>query len=144
MSHFNKVFRVISVSAVFPVMMFTSTLAFAQTPEQTQAGFKLLAIEAEPGFQGFSATRGEQFFTSTHGNDWSCSTCHSKKPTVPGKHAKTNKVIQPLAPAFNAERFTDQAKVDKWFKRNCNDVLNRACTAQEKGDVLEFLMTFKK
>ena len=35
-------------------------------------------------------------------------------------------------------------KVAKWFKRNCNDVLDRECTAQEKGDVLSYLLTVKK
>jgi hypothetical protein len=116
--------------------------ANAQTPQQTLEGFKQSATET-PGFQGFSATRGEQFFKSTHGNDWSCSTCHTKNPAAQGKHAKTSKIIQPLAPAANAERFTDQAKVDKWFKRNCNDILDRACTPLEKGDVLTYLMTLK-
>jgi hypothetical protein len=41
-----------------------------------------------------------------------------------------------LAAAFTAERFTDSAVVDKWFKRNCKDVLPRECTAPEKADVL--------
>lgn len=144
MFNFNRFFCVLVFVRILPVVLLTSIPAFAQTPEQTLAGFKQAAVEAEPGFAGFSAVRGEKIFTSTHGNDWSCSTCHGKSPTVPGKHTKTNKVIQALAPAFNAERFTDQAKVDKWFKRNCNDVLSRVCTAQEKGDVLAFLMTFKK
>jgi hypothetical protein len=116
---------------------------FAQTPADTLAGLKQAAAET-PGFQGFSVTRGEQFFKSTHGNDWSCSTCHTDNPADVGKHARTGKAIQPLAPAANAERFTDQAKVDKWFKRNCNDVLNRACTPLEKGDVLTYLMSLKR
>ena len=36
------------------------------------------------------------------------------------------------------------AKVEKWFKRNCNDVLGRVCTPLEKGDVLSYLLTVKK
>ena len=52
-------------------------------------------------------------------------------------------MIRALAPAANAQRFTDAAKVEKWFKRNCNEVLERACTAQEKGDVLAYLMSLK-
>ena len=47
----------------------------------------------------------------------------------------------PLAPAANPKRFSQPASVEKWFKRNCNDVLKRLCTAQEKGDVLAWLMT---
>jgi hypothetical protein len=34
--------------------------------------------------------------------------------------------------------------VEKWFKRNCNDVAGRACTALEKGDVLTYLLSLKK
>jgi Domain of unknown function (DUF1924) len=97
-----------------------------------------------PGFQGFSATRGESFFKAKYGNEWSCASCHTENPATPGKHAKTGKVIDPLAPSANAERFTSPKKVEKWFKRNCNDVLNRVCTPQEKGDVLAYLLAVKK
>jgi hypothetical protein len=121
----------------------TAQPAFAQTPNDVLATIKNEAA-GTPGFQGFSAARGESFFKATHGSDWSCASCHSDNPATPGKHAKTSKVIQPLAPAANAERFTDLAKVEKWFKRNCNDVLGRACTAQEKGDVLTYLLTIRK
>ncbi len=98
------------------------------------------AKQADAGFSGFSAARGEQFFNATHGGEWSCASCHTRNPAAAGKHAKTGKIIAPLAPAANAERFTDAANVEKWFKRNCSDVLNRACTAQEKGDVLTYLL----
>jgi hypothetical protein len=90
------------------------------------------------------AARGRQFFTTTHGHDWSCATCHSEQPIVPGKHASTGKVIAPMAPAFQSERFTDNAKTEKWFRRNCNDVVGRECSAIEKADVLAWLMTFKR
>lgn len=97
-----------------------------------------------PAFQGFSSARGESFFKSRHGNEWSCSSCHTENPAASGKHAKTGKVIEPIAPSANAKRFTNPKKVEKWFKRNCNDVLDRVCTAQEKGDVLAYLLTLKK
>lgn len=131
----------ITLIPAFALAIFTMN-AIAQTPQETLSGLRQQVSET-PGFQGFSATRGEQFFKSTHGNDWSCATCHTQNPATLGKHAKTSKVIQPLAPAANAERFTDQAKVDKWFRRNCNDVLDRACTTLEKGDVLTYLMYLK-
>jgi hypothetical protein len=60
-----------------------------------------------------------------------------------GKHATTGKEIQPLAPVANAKRFSDAANVEKWFKRNCNDVLKRACTAQEKGDFMAYVLSVK-
>lgn len=61
-----------------------------------------------------------------------------------GKHSVTGKPIDPLAPAANPERFTNPAKVEKWFKRNCKDVLKRECTPQEKGDVLTYLLSIAK
>ena len=61
----------------------------------------------------------------------------------PGRHAVTGKVIGTMAPAVNPERFTDPAKTEKWFRRNCNDVMGRECTAAEKADVLSWLRTLK-
>lgn len=118
--------------------------AAAQTVDEVVAAIKSDAKADNPSFQGFSAARGESFFKTRHGNEWSCSSCHTENPAALGKHAKTSKEIQPLAPSANAERFTDQGKAAKWFKRNCNDVLDRVCTAQEKGDVLAYLLTVKK
>ena len=135
--------RKISIAATLLAATLVAQPALAQTPEQTLANLKASA-QTEPGFKGFSAARGEQFFKSTHGGDWSCSTCHTQNPAAPGKHTKTDKPIKPLAPAANTERFTDPAKVEKWFKRNCNDVLNRACTPLEKGDVLTFMLSVPK
>lgn len=117
--------------------------ALAETPNQILSTIESSA-KAAPGFKGFSAVNGEKFFKSTHGNDWSCASCHTEDPAGSGKHAKTNKVIKPLAPFANAERLTDPAKVEKWFKRNCNDVLGRVCTPQEKGDVIAYLLSIKK
>ncbi len=94
--------------------------------------------------QAPSVSRGEQFFQAKHGKEWSCASCHKSPPTSDGLHASTNKSIAPLAPAFNAKRFTDEAKVNKWFKRNCNDVLGRECTAVEKADVMAYLNFLKK
>ena len=118
--------------------------ASAQTVDEVVAAIKSDAKADNPSFQGFSAVRGENFFKTKHGNEWSCSSCHTENPAALGKHAKTSKDIQPLAPSANTERFTDEGKVAKWFKRNCNDVLDRVCTAQEKGDVLAYLLTVKK
>ncbi|MDH4234174.1 MAG: DUF1924 domain-containing protein [Gallionella sp.] len=117
--------------------------ALAETPSQILASIQNTAKNT-PGFQGFSAVRGESFFKTKQGNDLSCASCHTDNPAAPGKHTKTNKDIEPLAPSANAQRFTDPAKVEKWFKRNCNDVLSRVCTPQEQGDVLAYLLTVKK
>ena len=119
-----------------------TTLA-ADTPTGLQAQLASEARAADPRFTGFSADRGRAFFSSRHGGDWSCTTCHTDNPSAAGSHKVTGKVIEPLAPAANPARFTRADKVEKWFKRNCNDVLQRPCTAQEKGDVIAYLLTVR-
>lgn len=111
--------------------------AQAAAPEQLLSGYSAqAALPAVPA-------RGQQLFTTRHGREWSCSSCHGAVPTQAGKHASTGKSIGPLAPAFNPERFTDAAKTEKWFRRNCNDVVGRECTAAEKADVASWLLTLK-
>lgn len=97
---------------------------------------------AEAGAPG-SAPKGQAFFNSRHGAEWSCASCHGTPPTRQGQHASTAKSIAPLAPAFNAQAFTDATKSDKWFRRNCKDVLSRECSAAEKADVLAYLLNLK-
>ena len=116
-----------------------SGIALAADPAGLLAGYQAEARKADAAFAA-SAGRGETFFNARHGNEWSCSSCHGSPPTGQGKHAKTGKAIAPLAPAVNAERFADAAKAEKWFRRNCNDVLGRVCTSSEKADVLAFLL----
>ncbi len=118
--------------------------ASAEVPGDFASAFAAAARRDDPGFAGFSATRGKQFFDATHGADWSCASCHTPNPLTAGKHANTGKEIAALAPAANPARFTRPDKVEKWFKRNCNDVLGRVCTAQEKGDLLAYLMSLQK
>ncbi len=122
-------------------LMLAAALAgtgWAGTPQE-----QLSALSAQAG-RSPSAAQGQQFFNATHGREWSCASCHNAQPTGEGKHANTGKSISALAPAFNPERFTDPAKSEKWFRRNCNDVLARECTAAEKADVLAWLMSLKR
>ncbi len=118
-------------AALALALTFAAADTFAATPAD-----QLAAYQAAAGAKA-DAARGQAFFTRTHGREWSCSSCHGATPTGTGKP------IQPLAPAFNPERFSDPAKVEKWFRRNCNDVLARECSAGEKADVLAWLMTLK-
>jgi mono/diheme cytochrome c family protein len=113
--------------------------AHAAQPAALLEGYQAEARKADAGFSA-SVPRGERFFGSPHGGEWSCASCHGSPPTAQGKHARTGKSIAPLAPRANPQRFTDAAKVEKWFRRNCNDVLGRACTASEKADVLAWLL----
>jgi Domain of unknown function (DUF1924) len=48
-----------------------------------------------------------------------------------------------MAPHFNPTRFTDTAKTEKWFRRNCNDVVGRECSPGEKADFLTWLVSLK-
>ena len=130
--------QTLAVCAVFAAMP-----ALAETPQEILDGYTEQAKTETPDFKGFDAERGKLFFNNTHGNDWSCASCHTSNPADAGKHAKTDKAIDPMAPSANAERFTDPKKVAKWFKRNCGDVLDRECTSLEKGDVLTYLMAIK-
>jgi hypothetical protein len=118
------------------VLMSLGLAVLAATPSDLLKTYESQSGKASP-------TRGEQFFNAKHGKEWSCASCHENPPNHDTKHIVTGKVIKPLSPNANSMRFTDEAKADKWFKRNCNDVLGRDCTAQEKADVLAWLMTVK-
>lgn len=113
--------------------------AQAAQPAELLSAYEAAARRTDAGFSA-SAARGDRFFNSPHGAEWSCSSCHGNPATATGRHAKTGKSIAPLAPSANAGRFADAAKAEKWFRRNCNDVLGRACTPAEKADVLAWLL----
>lgn len=119
------------------LLFFVSFNAICATPAELLAGYT-----AQAG-QPAHAAKGEAFFKASHGQEWQCSSCHGKSPMTGGRHASTDKAIEPLAPAANAKRFTDSAKVEKWFRRNCKDVLARDCTAAEKADVLAWLISLR-
>lgn len=107
----------------------------ATTPADLESAYRLQSgSPAAPG-------QGQRLFTSDHGREWRCASCHGAVPTRPGQHAVTGKTIAALAPAANPERFTDAARSEKWFRRNCNDVLGRECTPAEKADVIGWLRT---
>ena len=135
-----------SVPAILAAAAFAALAAApvrAVVPADLLKDYETAARAQAPSFAGFSAERGGRLFRSTQGGDWSCASCHGETPTGPGRHAKTAKVIQPLAPGVNPQRFTDVAQVEKWFKRNCADVLGRECTPAEKGDVLAWLASLR-
>lgn len=46
-----------------------------------------------------------------------------------------------MAASVDAKRYTDPADVEKWFKRNCADVLSRECTPTEKSELLAYLLS---
>jgi cytochrome c peroxidase len=129
-----------SMMAIAALLPAVTDNAEAATPQTMLAMY-----QDQSGSQG-SAARGEKFFyakrTHSNGETVSCTTCHTENPKATGK-TRANKLIDPIAPVANKARFTDPEKVEKWFKRNCKDVLERACTEQEKADFIAYMLSVK-
>jgi mono/diheme cytochrome c family protein len=133
--------RVLTLALVASLAASLTATAPAQAADTTPAQ-QLERFAAAAGAPG-QAERGRVFFTTAHGGEWSCASCHGARPVAPGRHASTGKALDALAPGFNPRAFTETAKVDKWFRRNCKDVLQRECSATEKADVLAYLLGLK-
>lgn len=112
----------------------------AQAQDTTPAAL-IAGYEAAAG-QAADAARGKALFLASPGGGKpdtpSCTTCHTADPRQPGE-GRSGKAIEPMAPSVIPTRFTDSAKVEKWFGRNCNSVLGRDCTPSEKADLLGWL-----
>lgn len=127
------------------VSMFSMSL-MAVSPEVTHYMNELstTAKAENSSFSGFDPARGKEIFTSTHigkqGKPMACTSCHTVNLASSGKNALTGKVIDPLSPRANLQRLTSTKEVTKWLKRNFMDVYAREGTAQEKGDVLTYIM----
>lgn len=122
-------------------LLLTCTASYAETPIQIRQVYAGEAVAQQPGFAP-SAKRGEQLFRqSFKQNDKmpACTSCHTERATEAGQHVVTGKPIRALAVSANAERFTDPAKVEKWFGRNCKEVLGRPCAPAEKADFVAFM-----
>lgn len=132
-------FKAVALGWAAAVCLSVGGAAVAADTSATEQLQRWTAEAKTPG----SADKGKAFFNAKHGGEWSCASCHHAPPTTEGKHATTGKAIAPLAPGFNPKAFTDTAKVDKWFRRNCKDVLSRECTAPEKADVMAYLLSLK-
>jgi len=115
----------------------------AETPQQILSAYTAEAARQTANYKP-SPDRGRQFFTqhrSTHEKMPNCAACHGDNPTTAGRHVITNKTLEPLAPVSGSERFTSATKVEKWFRRNCGEVVGRECTAAEKADFLRYLLS---
>ena len=123
--------------------MVSAVAGAAETPTSLMARY---AATAGVPVSALSATRGAALYRTEHSGRnaqaVSCASCHTDNPKQAGR-TRVGKRIEPLAPAANPERFTDAAKVEKWFRRNCTDVLQRECSAQEKGDFVAWLSQIK-
>jgi len=119
---------------------FCAAALSAASPE-VEAYMQQLQAEAS---LPFDAKRGETIFTAEQigkkGSKIACTSCHGMDLSQNGKNTHTGKVIEPLSPKANPARLTSLKEVKKWLRRNFNDVYTREGTAQEKGDVLTYIM----
>jgi hypothetical protein len=119
----------------------SAATALAATPAELLEGYRADAVRQAAGFQP-SAQRGAEFYKRNFNVSTkmpACASCHTDNPAQSGRHVVTDKPIKPLAASANPERFTDPAKVEKWFRRNCTEVVGRECNAAEKADFIAYL-----
>ncbi|HNQ04080.1 MAG TPA: DUF1924 domain-containing protein [Thiobacillaceae bacterium] len=124
------------------LLVLGTPLVQAATPGEILASYRAEATRVSPGYRP-SVAQGAHLYGRQFGVSEkmpACSGCHTARPSQPGRHVVTDKAIKPLAPTANAERFTDPAKVEKWFRRNCTEVVGRECSAAEKADFMTFVM----
>jgi len=156
-------------AALVTACMWATGVALAAGPEDFLKQYAEQAKIADPSFAGFSAQRGRAFYEKQHPVEdngmLSCASCHHPDPLkttqahrdqipcrachvvfarMPDSYRPTRREIPPFAPAGNPNRFTNEWKVEYWFDYNCKVLLKRACTPQEKGDLITWLMTAKK
>jgi hypothetical protein len=123
------------------------TLVWAvAAPAAAEEPQRILAVlMAEAGGKA-SPMQGEKLFRGKFSGGKSaasCTDCHGDDPKLPGRHNQTHKVIAPLAPVVQGDRFSDAAKVEKWFRRNCPEVMGRACTPREKADFTAYMISLR-
>lgn len=111
----------------------------AETPQQAILKSYITAAGGKADSQ-----RGKALFlsnfTTGKAETPSCTTCHTNNP-LQGGMTRAGKPIEPMALSRNSERYNDGEKIEKWFGRNCNSVIGRDCTAQEKADFLSYMMS---
>ena len=136
------------MKAIFSACLLTAltfpVIATAAPHDDILGQYAAAAKAASPAFSGFSAKRGETLYLSkfTGGKPGtpSCTTCHGDSPRSTGR-TPAGKTIEPVAVSLSPARYTDPAKVEKWFRRNCTEVLGRECTPLEKGDWLTYVIS---
>jgi cytochrome c553 len=138
----NRKLTVITLAAALALGF--SSAGIAGPREDQLDKYASAAKAANPAFSGFSAARGKtlhtQAFAGGKPDTPACTSCHGNDTRGAGRNP-AGKTIEPMALSAAPARYTDPAKVEKWFKRNCNEVLGRECTPLEKGDWLSFMIS---
>src|SRR4030067_1444880 len=140
-----QLLKVILIGALFVIIPMTAHAAsqFNEEMKIFMHGLEQQAKKEEPSFKGFNAEKGKEIFfkenkSEKHGKI-SCVTCHTSDLKQKGKNESTGKVIEPLSPSADSSRLTNVKDVEKWLKRNFNQVYRREGTTIEKGNVLLFI-----
>lgn len=127
------------------LFLITASIILAVTTS-AEAGPRenIIAAFTAQGAGAPNPANGEKMFNTNYATGKpdtpGCTTCHGKDPRRGGE-TRTGKPIDPMAVSITPDRYTDPEKVDKWFLRNCQGVIGRECTAQEKVDFISFMMT---
>ncbi|MCW9031507.1 MAG: DUF1924 domain-containing protein [Gammaproteobacteria bacterium] len=125
----------------------TSSLLLSQVSSvlanETVVNTLLKEYESQ-GAKNASAQRGEILWNKSFSGkapftERSCKSCHTANVKNTGKHVRTGKALEPLAPSVNQASLSDIKKVKKWFKRNCKWTTGEECSPQVKADILLFL-----
>lgn len=141
--------------------------AHGDNPPQLVERYAVLALQADPAFNGFSVARGHDFYFGKHVlagvGAVSCASCHLDDPRQPIRahraevlcrachvinesehpdpaHAK-KRHIDPFAPVVNPDRFRDFDRTERYFEVNCRMLLKRSCSPLEKGDLIVWLLS---
>jgi cytochrome c peroxidase len=133
------------MKTILALILILSPKLLLATPTELLKRYEAEAKKADAAFVSFSAERGHKLYLqkgSGSKSETSCASCHTLDPKAKGR-TRANRDIEPLAPSVNAQRFTDPAKVEKWFARNCDDVFSRPCTPVEKGDFITWLLSIR-
>lgn len=129
---------------ILVVSALIATFSFSAVVDDYLDSLKQEVLKENPSFKGFDAKRGEEIFTSKHigkkAKEISCTSCHGVDLSKSNENLFTGKIIEPLSPNANKKRFTDITEIEKWMKRNFNDVYVREGTALEKGDVTTYII----
>lgn len=150
------------------VALIVAGAASGADPASFLAQYAAQARAEDPSFAGFSAARGLAFYSQTHDvaemGNVSCASCHQVDPrksseahrdqipcrachvvfsSQPEAHRPTRRELRALAPSANPERFSNEWRTEYWFSYNCKLLLGRECTAQEKGDLITWLLTIQ-
>jgi cytochrome b len=129
-----------AVMVLFPIA--AAEAAGGATPAALLRAYEDEARRADAAFARGDATKGRALFVTEvarEGARRSCATCHTADPRKPGK-STVGEEIPPLSPLANPDGFTDRKHADKWFDRNCKQVLGRVCTPAEKSNLLAYLL----